>query len=439
VVGLVGALRVTEEGGPKGVRRVHPLPARRRAAQGGIVPAATLMLPPFAASVAYMDPGNIATNIESGSAFGYRLLWVVVLANLVAMLFQALSARLGIATGLNLAEVSRARLPRPLVIGMWVVSEIGAMATDLAELLGAGIGIGLLFHVPLLPATIIAGLATYATLLLQRWGLRLVEAVVAALVGVVCAAYVAETILAAPDWGAIAYHSMVPWLGGSDSTLMAAGIVGATVMPHAIYLHSGLTQDQGRSGRAGIARLVRISDRNIVIALGLAGLVNIAMMYLAAATFHGGHHDVADIATAYRLLGPLLGKAAALVFLISLLASGASSSVVGTLAGQMIMQGFVAWRIPLWVRRVVTMVPPLAVVALGLDATRMLVLSQAVLSLVLPVPMLALIAFTGRRSVMGDMASGRMVALAAVVAAAIILLLNALLLLQSCGLPVPWL
>jgi manganese transport protein len=436
MVGLVRALRAGEVFLPGPARRAVP-PAARGA--GHRLPGAALLLPPFVASVAYMDPGNIATNIAGGSAFGYRLLWVVVLANLVAMLFQALSARLGIATGMNLAEVSRARLPRPVVVFMWGVSEIAAMATDLAELLGAGIGIELLFHVPLLPATIIAGGATYATLLLQRWGLRIVEAVVAVLVGVVCAAYLVETVLAAPDWGAIAYHAAVPWLGGADSTLMAAGIVGATVMPHAIYLHSGLTQDQGRGGARSIRHLIRISDRTIVIALGVAGLVNIAMMYLAASTFHGGHSDVADIETAYRMLGPLLGKAAALVFLVSLLASGASSSVVGTLAGQMIMQGFVSWRIPLWVRRVVTLLPPLAVIALGLDVTRMLVLSQAVLSLVLPVPMLALIAFTARRSIMGEMASSRMVSLAAIVAAAIIVALNLLLLLQSFGVPLPWL
>jgi manganese transport protein len=409
-----------------------------RAGHGGAIPPASLMLPAVVASVAYMDPGNIATNLQSGAAFGYKLLWVVVLANLVAMLFQALSARLGIATGMNLAEVSRARLPGPVVAGMWVVSEIAAMATDLAELLGAGIGVQLLFHVPLLPATAIAGLATYVVLLLQRWGLRIVEAVVAALVGVVCAAYLVETILAAPDWGAVAYHAAVPWLGGPDSTLMAAGIVGATVMPHAIYLHSGLTQDQASGRRGSIARLVRLSDRNIVIALGIAGLVNLAMMYLAASAFHGGGHgDVADIATAYRLLGPLLGKAAAVVFLVSLLASGASSSVIGTLAGQVIMQGFVGRRIPLWLRRVVTMAPTLLVVALGVDATHMLVLSQAVLSLVLPVPMLALIAFTARRSVMGGMASSPMVSLAAGAAAAIILSLNFMLLFQSLGVALP--
>ncbi len=416
-----------------GAEALDPRPAALRsirlpAARGG---GASLMLPAFVASVAYMDPGNVATNIQSGAAFGYKLLWVVVLANLVAMLFQALSARLGIVTGMNLAEISRARLPRGLVAAMWVASEFAAMATDLAELLGAGIGVQLLFHIPLLAGTIVAGVATYATLLLQRWGLRIIEAAVAALVGVVCAGYLVETILAAPDWGAVAYHAAVPWLGGSDSVLMAAGIVGATVMPHAIYLHSGLTQDRG-GARGGAAGLIRASDRNVVIALGIAGLVNLAMMYLAASAFHdGAHNGVADIETAYRLLGPLLGKAAAVAFLVSLLASGASSSVVGTLAGQVIMQGFVGWRIPLWVRRLVTMAPSLVVVALGVDATRMLVLSQAVLSLVLPVPMLALIAFTSRRSVMGAMANRPAISLAALAAAAVILALNLMLLLDA--------
>jgi manganese transport protein len=413
-------------------------PAPRRSASGGAL--ASLMLPATVASVAYMDPGNVATNIESGASFGYKLLWVVVLANLVAMLFQALSARLGIATGLNLAEVSRARLPRPVVAAMWVLSEIAAMATDLAELLGAGIGIELLFHLPLLASTLIAGAATYATLLLQRWGLRLVEAVVAALVGVVCAGYLVETVFAAPDWRAIGYHAVVPWLGGPDSMLMAAGIVGATVMPHALYLHSSLTQGETGATPAAAARLARASDRSVFIALGIAGLVNLAMMYLAAAAFHAsGQGEVADIESAYRLLGPVLGKAAAAVFLVSLLASGASSSVVGTLAGQVIMQGFVGWRIPLWVRRLVTMAPSLIVVALGVDATRMLVLSQAVLSLVLPVPMLALIGFTARRSIMGRLANRPLVSLLALAAAAVILALNAMLLLDTLGLaPAAW-
>jgi manganese transport protein len=408
------------------------LPTPRGAVRSRFSPIAPLALAAFVASVAYMDPGNVATTLRSGAAFGYKLLWVVVLANLVAMLFQTLSARLGIVTGMNLAEVIRKHLPMGLVAAIWVVSEIAAMATDLAELLGAGIGVQLLFHVPLLAGTVTAGLATYATLLLQRWGLRIVEAVVAALVGVVCAGYLVETIFAAPDWGAIAYHAVVPWLGGPDSLLMAAGIVGATVMPHAIYLHSGLTQDRGNTAPGDAARLVRASDRTVVMALSVAGLVNMAMMYLAASAFHDGVHDgLAGIDTAYTLLGPLLGKAAAAAFLVSLLASGASSSVVGTMAGQVIMQGFIGWHIPLWVRRLVTMVPSLVVVAMGVDATRALVLSQAILSLVLPVPMLALIAFTARRSVMGDMANSPMMSLAAIGAASVILALNLLLLLDA--------
>lgn len=432
MVVLVQALRAAEALDPRLALGSFRLPAPRGAARRQGLRAAALMLPALVASVAYMDPGNIATNVQSGAAFGYKLLWVVVLANLVAMLFQALAARLGIVTGRNLAEVSRAHLPASVVAAMWVASELAAMATDLAELLGAGIGVQLLFHIPLFAATLVAGVATYAALLLQRWGARIVESVVAALVGVVCAGYVIETVFAAPDWGAVAYHAVVPWLGGSDSTLMAAGIVGATVMPHALYVHSALTQGQGREQHVGTARLVRVSDRSIVIALGIAGLVNLAMMYLAASAFQqGGHGDVADIESAYRLLGPLLGKAAAVVFLVSLLASGASSSVVGTLAGQVIMQGFVGWRIPLWVRRVVTMAPSLVVVAMGLDATRMLVLSQAVLSLILPVPMLALIAFTARRSVMGGLANRLVITLAAGAAAIVILALNLMLLVET--------
>lgn len=388
--------------------------------------------PAFVASVAYMDPGNFATNIQGGASYGYNLLWVVVFASLAAMLFQALSAKLGIVTGKNLAELCRAHLPTPLVYAMWMVSEIGAMATDLAELLGAAIGFRLLFHISLLAGTLLAGAVTCIMLQLQRYGFRAIEALVVVLVGIIGASYLAETLLTRPDWGQIVYHAVVPWLGGSDSVLLAVGIVGATVMPHVIYLHSSLTQNRIVPRRRGdVAKLIRFSNLDVVVALGLAGLVNIAMMYMAAAVFHDGvHNGVADMESAYHTLGPLLGAAAPAVFLISLLAAGLSSSMVGTMAGDVIMQGFVGWRIPLWVRRATTMAPTIIVVALGVDTVQALIISQAILSLVLPIPMLALVAFTGRRSIMGEMTNRRLVSRIAIAAAGVVLTLNSALLVE---------
>ncbi|MBV8264046.1 MAG: Nramp family divalent metal transporter, partial [Candidatus Eremiobacteraeota bacterium] len=315
--------------------------------------------PAFIASIAYMDPGNFATNVQGGAAFGYNLLWVVVFANATAMLFQALSAKLGIVTGKNLPEVCREQLPKPVSFGMWIVSEIAAMATDLAEFLGATIGLSLLFHLPLLAGAIVTGIATYAILMLQTKGFRQVESLIIGFVGVIVLCYVLETILARPDWGLVAYHAVVPWLGGPASVLLAVGIIGATVMPHAIYLHSSLTQDRiVPANRTEANVVVRFSNFDVLIALGIAGIVNMAMMYMSAAVFHfGGHPEIASIESAYKTLTPLLGSAAAAIFLLSLMASGISSSVVGTMAGQVIMQGFVGFAIPLWVRRVVTMVP----------------------------------------------------------------------------------
>src|SRR5246127_3634359 len=328
--------------------------------------------PAVIASVAYMDPGNFATNIQAGAKFNYKLLWVVVAANVIAMLFQALSAKLGIVTGRNLAELCREQFPRPLVWGMWIAREIGAMATDLAEFLGGAIGLSLLFGMPLLAGMVITGITTYAILTLQHGGFRPIELMIGGLVGVIGASYLVELLIAPPDWSAAAFHSVVPRLDDGEAVLLAVGIVGATVMPHAIYLHSGLTQDRLLPRTNGERRrLLQFSNREVVLALGLAGLVNMAMVAMAASVFHDGVHDnIAEIGTAYRTLIPVLGSGAAGVFLVSLIASGLSSSAVGTMAGQVIMQGFTQYRIPLWVRRLVTMVPAFVVVALGIDATR---------------------------------------------------------------------
>jgi manganese transport protein len=391
--------------------------------------------PAFIASVAYIDPGNFATNIQGGSAFGYNLLWVILLANLMAMLLQTLSAKLGLVTGKNLAELCREHLPQPLVYGMWIFSEIGAMATDLAEFLGASIGINLLFGIPLLIATLITGIATYAILLLERRGFRPLEAVITVLVSVIALSYVIETLLSRPNWGQVALHSVVPWEGSTESVLFSVGIIGATVMPHVIYLHSSLTQNRiiPRNERE-MHRIFRFSIPDVVIAMGLAGVVNMAMLYMAAATFHTrGLDSIADIPSAYQTLTPLLGKASGIIFAVALLASGLSSSTVGTMAGQVIMQGFVKFTIPIWLRRLITMVPAVLVVALGFNPTQSLVLSQVVLSFVLPIPVIALVYFTRHRELMGSLVNSRLVTVLAVICSGIILALNVLLLYQTFG------
>ena len=389
--------------------------------------------PAFIASVAYMDPGNFATNVQGGSLFGYNLLWVVVFANVTAMLFQALSAKLGIVTGKNLPEVCRERFSRSTAIAMWLTSEVGAMATDLAELLGAAIGIALLFHLSLLIGVLVAAAATYAVLLMQSKGFRQIEGLIAAMVGVIALCYILETVLARPDWGQVAYHAVVPWLGAPGAVLLAVAIIGATVMPHAIYLHSSLTQDRiVPANREEASVIVRFSHVDVLIALGLAGVVNLAMMYMSAAVFHyGSHAEVAGIESAYKTLMPLLGSAAATIFLISLTAAGISSSVVGTMAGQVIMQGFVGFAIPLWLRRILTMVPAIVIIALGVDSTRALVASQVVLSLVLPLPIAVLLLFTNDRALMGEMVNRAGVKAVCLVAATLIVGLNLVLLWET--------
>jgi manganese transport protein len=402
--------------------------------RGGLAALAPFAGPAVVVSVAYIDPGNFATNIQAGARYGYALLWVVVLANLVAMLFQALSARVGIVTGCNLAQLCRLHLPRPLVWLMWVISELAAMATDLAEFLGGAIGLSLLFHMPLLAGMVITGVVTYLLLLLEGRGARRLELTIGALVGVVGLSYLVELFIAPVDWAAVGLHVFKPDLPDGMAVALAVGIIGATVMPHALFLHSGLTERRARPvSDPERQRIIRVSNIEVVLALAVAGLINIAMVIMAAGAFHGGHPDVAKIETAYQTLVPLLGSAAATIFLVSLVASGFSSSVVGTMAGQMIMQGFVDVRIPLWLRRAVTMVPSFVVVAAGVDATRALVLSQVALSIALPFPMAALVGFAARRRIMGVFTIGPVVTTVAVMAALVVLGLNAILLLDTFG------
>jgi manganese transport protein len=388
--------------------------------------------PAFVACVAYIDPGNFATNIQGGAEFGYLLLWVVVASNVMAMLVQTLSAKLGIATGLNLAEMCRERYAWPVVWAMWVLMEIVAMATDLAEFLGAALGLNLLFHIPLFIAGLITAVITFAILALERYGFRPVEAVITALVGVIAACYLVETILDRPAWGEIAYNALVPRFAGSESVVLATGILGATVMPHVVFLHSALTQ--GRivtRDPAQLKRLFRFQCLDVTIAMSLAGLVNGAMLIMAAATFHAqGLRHVGTIEEAHRTLAPLLGAASSWVFAVSLLASGLSSTTVGTMSGQVIMQGFLHRRIPIWLRRAVTLLPAMIVIAIGLEPTRTLVLSQVVLSFGLPFALLPLIRFTASRELMGPLANRTTTTALASVVAALIIALNVFLLQQ---------
>jgi len=407
----------------------------RRRGMGMVLPFAG---PAVVVSVAYMDPGNFATNIQAGARYGYALLWVVLLANIVAMLFQALSAKLGIVTGRNLAELCRENFPAPLVYAMWVVSEIAAMATDLAEFLGGAIGLALLFHMPLLAGMIVTAVVTYALLLFEKAGFRPLELAIGALVGIIGLSYLAELFITPVAWPSVFGHLFKPQLPDADAVTIAVGIIGATVMPHALFLHSGLTQHRASARNEGERRkLLRFSNIEVVIALTIAGLINMAMVIMASGAFHAGHPEVAEIESAYHTLAPLLGIGAAGIFLLSLIASGLSSSVVGTMAGQMIMQGFVGFQIPLWLRRVITMAPSFVVVGPGVNATHALVISQVVLSFALPVPMAALVWFTCRTHVMGGYRSGLAMTLAAVVSAIAVLVLNVVLLLQTFGVDVP--
>ncbi|MEZ5852915.1 MAG: Nramp family divalent metal transporter [Hyphomicrobiaceae bacterium] len=390
--------------------------------------------PAIIASIAYMDPGNYATNIQAGAGYGYSLLWVVLMANLIAMLFQALSAKLGIVTGSNLAELCRDNYSKPVVWGMWVVSEIAAMATDLAEFLGGAIGLSLLFDMPLLAGMGVTAIVTYGILVMDARGFRPMELVITGFVALIGLCYLVEVFIASLAWGEIAKGLVTPRIADSNALTIAVGVIGATVMPHAIYLHSALTQGRiSVRNEAERRRLLKFSNIEVMLALAVAGLINMAMVIMAANAFHAGHKDVAELETAYRLLTPLLGGAAASAFLISLIASGVSSSVVGTMAGQVIMQGFVNFRIPIWLRRLITMAPAFIVVAIGVNATQALVLSQVVLSLALPLPMIATVYFTSRRDIMGEYVNSRPIRWLAIMGAFIVLSLNIVLLLQTAG------
>ncbi len=390
------------------------------------------MGPAFIASVAYMDPGNFATNIQGGAKFGLELLWVIVASNLMAMLLQTLSAKLGIASGRNLAEHCRDNYPKWMVWGMWAIAELVAIATDLAEFLGAALGFYLLFGMPLLWAGILTAVITFLILGLERYGFRPLEAVITALIGVVAASYLVEMFLVKPNFGEVLYHAVTPHFSSVESVLVATGILGATVMPHAIYLHSALTQNRIVVKNPKMQqKLFRYEIIDVVVAMGAASLINMAMLIMAAITFHqSGLTNVGTIEEAHRTLEPLLGRASQYIFGISLLASGLSSSSVGTMAGQVIMQGFLHKHIAPWLRRLVTIVPSLAVIASGLDPTRTLVISQVVLSFGLPFAIIPLIQFTRRREIMGTLVNRPLTTFLASVCAVLIIGLNFFLLYQ---------
>jgi manganese transport protein len=391
------------------------------------------MGPAFIASVAYVDPGNFATNIQGGAQFGYLLIWVIVASNLMAMLIQTLSAKLGLVTGLNLAEHCREQFPKPVSVTMWFLMEVVAMSTDLAEFLGAALGFQLLMGVPLLVGAVLTGITTILILGLERYGFRPLEAVISGMVATIALCYLAETFIVRPDLGLVLHNAFVPRFSGAESVYLACGILGATVMPHAIFLHSALMQ--GRivvRDTARLKSLYRFEIADVVIAMGIASCVNAAMLIMAASTFYQtGHTSVASIEEAYRTLEPLLGNAAKWIFGLSLLVSGLSSSTVGTSAGQVIMQGFLKRHIPIWLRRLVTMTPAFVVIGMGLDPTRTLVLSQVVLSFGLPFAVIPLVMFTCRADIMGDLVNKRVTTMAAALIAAIIVVLNVYLIYKT--------
>jgi manganese transport protein len=388
--------------------------------------------PAFIAAVAYIDPGNFATNIAGGAKYGYLLLWVVLAANLIAMLVQTQSAKLGIATGKNLPELCRERFSRRTSRSLWLQAEIVAMSTDVAEVVGAALGLNLLFGIPLFPAALLAGAGAFTILALQQAGFRRLEAAISALVGVIVLAFGFEIFASHPDGGEVAKHLVVPGFSGPESILLATGIIGATVMPHVVYLHSALTQRRivGRNDEER-RRILRFERIDVVVAMTIAGLVNISMMVMAAALFHGGAFAGVDsIEGAFDGLRQTVSGNAATVFGIALLASGFASSSVGTMSGQIVMQGFIERRIPIFLRRAITLAPALVVLGIGLNPTDALVLSQVVLSFGIPFALIPLLVIARRRDVMGSLANPRWLTAIATLLASMIIALNVFLLEQ---------
>jgi manganese transport protein len=409
-----------------------PSPLERLFARGRLRATLALLGPAFVASVAYVDPGNFATNIQGGARFGYELLWVVLLANLMAMLIQYLSAKLGVVTDRTLPELCRERFPRWTTWGLWIQAELMAMATDIAEFLGAALGLNLLFGVPMFTAGLIAAVIAFAILGLQSRGYRRFEIAITALLAIVFAGFLYETLKVGPSVHET-LKGLIPGLSGGSSLYLAVGIIGATVMPHVIYLHSALTKGRMTyKDDSERRRVLRFERLDVVVALGLAGLINIAMLAVAAKLFHvPGLSHLTTLQAAHHEFGRLVGGGAALMFAVALLASGASSSSVGTYAGQVVMAGFINVRIPVLVRRAVTMTPALIVLAVGVSPTSALVLSQVVLSFGIPMALVPLVMLTARRDVMGVHVNARLTTAIAWAVAGLITALNVFLLAQA--------
>jgi manganese transport protein len=427
---------VSEAAAAEAAARAAPAPIptqlERVRARGRVRGTLAILGPAFVACVAYVDPGNFATNIAGGAQYGYLLLWVLLAANLMAMLIQNLSAKIGIATGRNLPELCREHLPRPVSWGLWVQAELIAMATDLAEFIGAAIALNLLFGIPLFHAGLITAVVAFAILALQGRGYRRFELAITGLLGVILLGFLYDTLRIGFDTGAAA-RGFVPGFADADSVLLATGILGATVMPHVIYLHSALTQNRIAPRDDGERRaLLRYQRLDVTIAMSIAGLVNMSMLLIAASLFHGaGLTDLDRIEDAHRQFDALVGPGAALAFALALLASGFASSSVGTYAGQVVMQGFIDRRISIVLRRAVTMAPALVVLAIGLDPSRSLVISQVVLSFGIPFALVPLVLLTRRRDVMGPLVNRPVTTVAASVVAALIIALNAFLLVET--------
>ncbi|HEY8805610.1 MAG TPA: Nramp family divalent metal transporter [Clostridium sp.] len=385
--------------------------------------------PAFVVSVAYVDPGNFATNISGGSIFNYTLLWVILWSNILAIFLQTMSAKLGIATGYNLPEMCAKVFPKAVNWIFWIIAEIGAMATDLAEFLGGTLGLYLLFHIPLIYAGLLTGLITYIICYLEKYGQKAIEIVISALVTVICIAYTLELFLAKPDWTQVGIHTIIPMLPNGAAVFIAVGMLGATVMPHVIYYHSELVKHRGtNSSNEGKLRHLKMEKIDIAIAMNIAFIVNAAMVIVSAAVFYRNGIIVNTIEQAHKSLQPLLGSLSSGVFGIALLASGLSSSAVGTLAGQSIMKGFVNLSIPVNVRRLITMMPAMVIIVLGINPMYALVLSQVALCFILPFPIIQMLTIAKRKDLMGILVNKRVVRFLGVLIATIIIVLNAVLL-----------
>jgi manganese transport protein len=410
----------------------HVSELRAARAKGRVRGRLALLGPAFVAAVAYIDPGNFATNIAGGAKYGYLLVWVIIAANLMAMLVQYLSAKVGVATGRSLPELCRDALPRPVTWGLWVQAEIIAIATDLAEFVGAAIALNLLFGVPPFTAGLMTAVVAFGILAMQTRGYRRFELAIAALLAIVLLGFAYDLAQVGVDTGSF-LSGVVPHFQGTDSVLIAVGILGATVMPHVVYLHSALTQGRIKAENDDERHeLMRFQRADVMIAMGLAGAINLSMLIVAAQLFHDtGRTGIDSIEGAHAGLGTLLGGGAALAFAVALLASGLSSSSVGTYAGQVVMQGFINFRIPLFLRRAITMTPALVVLAMGLDATSTLVISQVVLSFGIPFALVPMILLTRRADLMGALVNRRVTTVIASIVAAMIIGLNGFLLWET--------